>query len=110
MTNGESTDAEITAALEAVRTYRGPVRLDGFWSSGAWRLRWCGVLPESLNNTAGETIIRTKSWDRYVKIVGIALRAREPVNLQDPISALPSKPVGRQDRAGVRALDGRRSR
>ena len=109
MTNGESTDAEITAALEAVRTYRGTVRLDGFWSSGAWRLRWCGVLPESLNNTAGETIIRTKSWDRYVKVVGMALRAREPVNLV-PISALSSKPVGRQDRAGVRALDGRRSR
>ena len=109
MTNGESTEAEITAALEAVRTYRGPVRLDGVWSSGAWRLRWCGVLPETLNNTAGETIIRTESWDRYVKVVGMALRAREPVNLV-PISALSSKPVGRQDRVGVRALDGRRSR
>ncbi len=109
MTNGESTDAEVTASLQRLREFSGPTRLDGFRSSGAWRLRWCGVSPETRDNTDAETIIRTESWSRYVKVVRMALRAREPVKLPIPTFA-PSKAAGRQSRSAVRALAGRVAR
>jgi hypothetical protein len=75
MTNGESTDAEVTESLRALRDFQGPVRLDGHSGSrsGTWLLRWSGVLPDYASNTDAKTIIRTESWDRYLKVVRMAL-------------------------------------
>jgi hypothetical protein len=113
MTNGESTDAEVTEVLRSLREYVGIVRLDGLKTSQAWLLHWSGVLPETRDNTAEQTIIRTESWERYCRVLKLALQCREVVKL--PIAtlrlALPSKPVRREDLDGVRALgQGRKHR
>jgi hypothetical protein len=87
---GESTDAEVTEALESLKQYVGIPRVDGSYNGLAWVLRWSGVSPETRDNLGPFRIVRTRHWERYVQVVKLALRVREPVRL-----ALPSKPVRR---------------
>ena len=96
---GESTDAEVTEALESLKQYVGIPRIDGHYNGLAWVLKWSGVSPETRDNLGPFRIVRTRHWERYVQVVKLALRVREPVRL-----ALPSKPVRREERFGVRAL------
>jgi hypothetical protein len=75
VTDGESTDAEVTAALEDLSKFAGLYRLDGRFRE-CWSLRWTGIFPETT-----ELIIRTRSWDRYLKVVKMALGCRRVVTL-----------------------------
>ena len=78
---GESTVPEVSEALEGLKAYPWPVRLDGHSHPGTWVLRWAGVSPETRDNGDSITIIRTRSWERYCLVVGMALNCRKPVVL-----------------------------
>ena len=96
MTSGESTDAEVTEALEALKAYPWPVRLDGHSHPGTWLLRWAGVSPETRDNADSVTIIRTHSWERYCRVVRMALNCRKPVVL--PVYSARGQQAIRHDR------------
>jgi hypothetical protein len=73
MTNGESTDAEVTAALAELGNFVGLYRLDGRVRE-CWSLRWTGIFPEGTG-----LIIRTHSWARYFEVVKLAVGMRRRV-------------------------------
>ena len=105
MIAGESIDAKVTEALEDLKRYVGIARIDGRYNGLAWVLRWSGVSPETRDNLGPFRIIRTRSWERYLQVVNMALRVRKPGRL-----ALSSKPVRREEHFGVRALGRRAAR
>ena len=81
MLAGESRDPEVTEAMEDLKRYVGIARSDGRYNGLAWVLRWSGVSPETRDNLGPFRIIRTLSWERYCRVVGMALSCRKPIVL-----------------------------
>ena len=78
---GESSDPEVTEALEDLKRYVGIGRIDGRYDGLTWVLQWSGVSPETRDNLGPFRIIWTRSWERYCRVVGMALNCRKPVLL-----------------------------